>query len=91
MIGCGKFLAATYLNKRCFILNLVDLKNEVSGKLVSVIGVGVSNIPLIKLLASMRAEIIAHDKRDKEQLGETYNELSSIGVKFALGDDYLGG
>ena len=90
MIGCGNFLAATYLNKRCFILNLVDFKNEVSGKLVSVIGVGVSNIPLIKLLASMRAEIIAHDKRDKEQLGETYNELSSIGVKFALGDDYLG-
>ncbi len=88
-IGCGNFFAATYLNKRCFILNLIDLKKEVSGKNVSVIGIGVSNIPLIKLLSSLGAKIIAHDKRNKEELGETYDDLNALGVKFALGDDYL--
>lgn len=70
-------------------MNLSEFKNEISGKKVSVIGVGVSNIPLIKMLSSLGAEIVAHDKRGKDQLGETYNELLSIGVKFVLGDDYL--
>ncbi len=70
-------------------MNLAELKNEVNGKKVSVIGIGVSNIPLIKMLASLGAVVTAHDTRSKEALGETYNELSRLGVKFGLGADYL--
>ncbi len=70
-------------------MNLTELKNEMNQKKVSVIGIGVSNIPLIKMLVSLGAIVTAHDKRDKEALGETYDELISLGVKFALGEDYL--
>lgn len=70
-------------------MNLDDFKNEIKGKKVSVIGVGVSNIPLIKMLSAFGAEVTAHDKGSREKLGQTYDELSSLGVKFALGDDYL--
>ena len=70
-------------------MNLVDLKNEINGKKVSVIGIGVSNVPLIKMLARLGANIIAHDKREQSQLGEVYEELLSIGVEFVLGEDYL--
>lgn len=70
-------------------MTLYDFKKEICNKKVSVIGIGVSNIPLINLLLSSGAIVIAHDKREKEQIGEIYYELSSKGVKFVLGDDYL--
>ncbi len=70
-------------------MTLKEFKNEISGKKVSVIGIGVSNIPLIRMLLSFGATIFAHDKRDKEKLGEIYDEFLSLGVNFILGDDYL--
>ncbi len=70
-------------------MNLTELKNEINGKKVSVIGIGISNIPLIKMLVSVGAKVTAHDKRDIKALGETYDMLLEIGVKFALGEDYL--
>ncbi len=70
-------------------MNLTEFKNEIKGKRVSVIGIGVSNIPLIKMLVSLGAQVTAHDKREMGALGETYDELLSIGVSFGLGEDYL--
>lgn len=66
-----------------------EFKNSVKGKSITVIGIGISNIPLIRLLAASGASVTACDRRTREALGETYNELENIGVKFSLGNDYL--
>lgn len=66
-----------------------EFKNSVKGKNITVIGIGISNIPLIRLLAASGASVTACDRRTREALGETYNELENIGVKFSLGNDYL--
>lgn len=70
-------------------MRLDELKKQIMGKNVAVIGIGVSNIPLIKMLISLGADVTAVDKREKETLGEIYNELKNIGVKFGLGEEYL--
>jgi UDP-N-acetylmuramoylalanine--D-glutamate ligase len=63
-----------------------EFKAEIKGKKVAVAGVGVSNTPLIQKLLECGAEITAFDKKTSDELGETYAELSSAGVKFELGE-----
>lgn len=65
------------------------LQSMVHGKEVAVIGVGVSNIPLIRLLVRLGARVTACDRRDAAEFGEVYNELSELGVNFHLGEAYL--
>lgn len=66
-----------------------NFKKKVNGKPVAVVGIGVSNVPLIKFLVGMASKVTAYDRRTKEQLGDTYSELSALGVSFILGDSYL--
>lgn len=62
-----------------------EFKQNIKGKKVSVIGIGVSNIPAIKYLKSLGANIIARDKNE-----QVPDELKSIdGIKYILGDKYL--
>ena len=70
-------------------MQLSEFKNEIRGKKISVIGIGVSNIPLIKMLVNFGAFVTAHDKSSPSKLGEIYNELKDLGVKLVLGEDYL--
>lgn len=53
------------------------------------IGIGISNIPLIKFLAKNGAHVTAYDRRGKEQLGEVYFELRELGVEIFTGENYL--
>ena len=57
------------------------------GKTVSVIGIGVSNRPLIEKLLEKGVAVTARDK--KESLGELGAELAAQGCKLKLGEDYL--
>lgn len=69
---------------------LEEFKHNIKGKTVTVIGIGISNLPLIKYLVSLdAAEVHACDRRTREKLGETASELENLGVKLHLGDDYL--
>lgn len=68
---------------------LDEFKNSVKDKNVTVIGIGISNLPLIKYLVSLGAKVTACDKRTKEDLGKNYTDLDGLGVKFSLGDTYL--
>lgn len=54
---------------------------------IDVLGIGVSNLPLITELARHGALVFAHDRR--EDLGETGKELLGLGVELILGEDYL--
>ncbi len=66
---------------------LNKLKEMLIGKTVTVIGIGVSNTPLIKMLAGMGITVTARDKNNN--LGDIKGELEELGVKLFLGDDYL--
>ena len=66
--------------------NFNEFKEFIRGKNVAVVGIGVSNRPLIKKLISLGANVTAFDK--KEEI-ESREELEKLGVKFVLGHDYL--
>ena len=61
------------------------------GKSVAVIGIGISNVPLIRLLRAADISVTACDKKDRAALGEIAQELESIGCQLRLGEDYLNG
>ena len=61
--------------------------NDFAFKRCDVLGIGVSNIPLIRMLVSARAIVTARDK--KTDIGEIKDELLALGVRLVLGEDYL--
>lgn len=68
---------------------LKEYIESIKDKRVSVLGIGVSNTPLIKLLAEGGVRVTAHDKKTREQMGDLAGELEAIGVELVLGPDYL--
>jgi UDP-N-acetylmuramoylalanine--D-glutamate ligase len=66
-----------------------EFKNFIRGKKVAVVGIGISNRPLIKMLVRLGAEVIACDK--KEDIGEFAEELKAMGVSLCLGKGYMEG
>ncbi|MDD3346445.1 UDP-N-acetylmuramoyl-L-alanine--D-glutamate ligase [Oscillibacter sp.] len=58
-------------------------------KTVAVIGIGVSNLPLIRLLAERGVDVTACDRKERSALGCLAGELEALGVKLRLGEDYL--
>ncbi len=68
---------------------LQDFKNKMRGEQVTVLGIGVSNTPLIKYLVACGALVTACDKREEDALGDLAKELRAMGVKLSLGADYL--
>ncbi len=65
------------------------LKEKVAGKRVAVLGIGISNTPVIDLLLNLGAKVSAHDKKDPAKLGSLAEELAGKGVTLCLGEDYL--
>ena len=70
-------------------MSLDAFKKEVLNKNISVIGMGISNRPLIKYLLELGANVTAYDMRDKEKLGDIYDEFTKLGVKIICGENYL--
>ena len=70
-------------------MNFSEFIQSIKEKNIDVIGIGISNIPLINLLCDNGAFVSAFDRRSREQLGSVADELESKGVKLVLGDDYL--
>ena len=63
--------------------------DSLRGKSVAVIGIGVSNRPLIELLLERGVSVTACDK--KTELGPLGEELTAKGCRLRLGPDYLDG
>ena len=71
-------------------LKLQEFKSAIKGKKVAVVGMGVSNIPLVRYLLQLEAKITVFDKREKEKLDPyLYEEFTTKGVSFSLGADYF--
>ena len=64
---------------------------SLGGKRVAVIGIGVSNRPLLRLLLEEGIDVTACDKKKRAELGPLGDELEAAGCKLRLGPDYLAG
>jgi UDP-N-acetylmuramoylalanine--D-glutamate ligase len=93
---CYVLYGRLYENNLIFIIwdGGIQLKNDfnqfkkyIKGKKVVVIGIGVSNTPLIRMLVDLGAIVTACDKR--ADIGELYKEFSELGVDLKLGENYL--
>ena len=63
--------------------------SSLRNKTVAVIGIGVSNRPLIELLLSRGVAVTACDKKDRTALEWVAEELVGKGCRLRLGPDYL--
>ncbi len=64
---------------------------KLKGKEVLVLGLGVSNRPLVRLLLSYGISVTGCDKTEREALEDEVLELEAMGLKLHLGQDYLKG
>ena len=63
--------------------------NTLRDKKVVVIGMGVSNMPLIEKMLEAGLSVTACDKRQREAFGGRIEELEQRGLTACLGPDYL--
>lgn len=68
---------------------LREFHSRICGEAVTVLGIGVSNTPLIEYLVKYGAKVSACDKREEDALGEVAAHLKELGVTLHLGKDYL--
>ena len=59
------------------------------GQRIAVMGLGVSNRPLVRLLLSFGCDVTGCDRTPREKLEEEVLELEQAGCKLSLGDTYL--
>lgn len=72
-------------------MTLYEYVDRIKHKKIAVIGIGVSNMPLIELLREFDCDVTACDRRSYAQMGDDAKHLEDIGAKLKLGDDYLEG
>ena len=72
-------------------MTLDEYAESLKSKRVAVLGVGVSNEPLLELLLRHGCDVTACDKSTREQMGELAERLEGLGAKLKLGPDYLEG
>ncbi len=60
-------------------------------KRAAVLGIGRSNVPVIKFLVAAGATVTACDAKRESELGPEYREVSGLPVEFRLGPGYLEG
>ena len=80
----------TYINEK-----LVKFNKEIENKKIAIIGLGVSNKPLIDYFYNHKAKVTAFDNRDKEKIDlDIIEKLDNYKMNYYLGEnalDYLVG
>ena len=66
-----------------------EFKAFINNKKTAVVGIGVSNIPLINFLIELGAKVTAFDKKSMEDLGDVGRDFLEKGVELSLGENYL--
>lgn len=72
-------------------MTLQEYIASLRGRTVAVIGIGVSNTPLLRLLLREGIAVTACDRSDRAKLGALAEELEAAGAVLRLGDGYLQG
>ncbi len=84
-----------YYIKSDGVINIINpnyemLKNYVIGKKIGIVGIGVSNLPILNLFYKSGAILTAYDKRSKDKIDEkTFDDITKKCKNIFLGDDYL--
>lgn len=66
-----------------------SLEKLFSGKSVTLLGAGISNMPLAALIAPHAKKLTVRDKKTPEELGESAKKLLSVGAELITGDNYM--
>ena len=70
-------------------MTLQEYIASLRGRTVAVIGIGVSNTPLLRLLLREGIAVTACDRSDRAKLGALAEDLETAGAVLRLGDGYL--
>lgn len=70
-------------------MTLSEYVDNIKDRSVAVIGAGVSNLPLIRLLLLSGCRVTVRDRRSIADMGEDALTLIQLGAKLKLGEDYL--
>ncbi len=69
---------------------LIEFNQYLSGRKVAVIGLGVSNLPLIDYLYELKAHVTVFDKTDVKDLNRTViRKITNYGMGMSFGENYL--
>ena len=63
--------------------------NGLRGRKIAVLGLGVSNRPLVRLLLKFGCDVTGCDRTPREKLDQEVLDLEAAGCRLALGDGYL--
>ena len=72
-------------------MTLHEYLQGMKGKRAAVIGLGVSNRPLVELLTGSGVHVIACDKKERSALGDAAAHYEALGAELHLGAGYLSG
>ncbi|MBO5416799.1 MAG: UDP-N-acetylmuramoyl-L-alanine--D-glutamate ligase [Clostridia bacterium] len=64
---------------------------ELCGKRCDILGLGISNLPLMDILMNSGATVTVRDKKSRAELGDVCERAEATGVRFILGESYLDG
>ncbi len=64
---------------------------SLKGKKIAVLGLGVSNRPLVRLLLEFGCDVVGCDRTPREKLDAEVLELEAMGCRLHVGDTYLEG
>ena len=65
--------------------------HSLQGKKIAVLGLGVSNRPLVRLLLEYGCDVTGCDKTPREKLDEEVLALEAAGCRLCVGEGYLDG
>ena len=69
--------------------NFDEFEKFIKDKKTAVVGIGISNRPLINFLSGLGAKVTAFDRKNENQLGGIIRELREKNINLILGQDYL--
>lgn len=70
-------------------MKLSEYISTIKNKKIAVIGIGISNTPLIEFLLKSGCSVTACDKAERSKLGSIADEFEAKGARLCLGEDYL--
>lgn len=70
-------------------MTLLEYVDSIRDKRIAVIGLGVSNLPLVELLLRRGCRVTARDLRTREQMAGEAERLEAMGAVLRLGESYL--
>lgn len=69
--------------------NIAQFFEDLKGKKVAFIGIGVSHRQVIEMLLKKGIDICICDRKSREELGDDYINFRNLGAEFSLGEEYL--